>query len=92
MLNVTLAGDHLYGKLLSRDVLDEILNSIESVSEGFPTYLIKPSMLFLFFYVFLASIGSSFRTYVLPYVCGYNNKHQLLIAAKRRPQRRQRLL
>ena len=58
MLNVRLAGDHLYGKLLStwlslvmslmvsfcavlfpRDVLDEILDLIETVSEGFPTYL-----------------------------------------------------
>ena len=58
MLNVRLAGDHLYGKLLftwlslvmsmmvsffvlsffPRDVLDEILNLIESVSKGFPTY------------------------------------------------------
>ena len=56
-LNVRLAGDHLYGKLVftwlsrvlsmmvsfllyffSRDVLDEILNLIESVSEGFPAY------------------------------------------------------
>ena len=53
----TLAGDHLYGKLLfpwlslvmslmvlfvlsffPRDVLDEILDLIESVSDGFPTY------------------------------------------------------
>ena len=59
MLNVRLAGDHLFGKLLftylslvmsimvsfcavlfPRDVLDEILNLIESVSEGFyaPAY------------------------------------------------------
>ena len=57
LLNVRLAGDHLYGKLLftwlslvmydgvffllsffPRDVLDEILNLTESVSEGFPTY------------------------------------------------------
>ena len=57
MLNVRLAGDHLFGKLLftwlslvmsmmvsfcavlfPRDVLDEILNLIESVSEGFPSY------------------------------------------------------
>ena len=56
-LNVRLAGDHLYGKLLftwlslvmsmmvsfcavlfPRGVLDEILNLIESVSEGFPSY------------------------------------------------------
>ena len=55
MLNVRLAGDHVYGKLLftwlslvlflmvsfvlflfPRDVLDEILDLIESVSEGFP--------------------------------------------------------
>ena len=56
MLNVRLAGDHLYGKLLftwlslvissmvsclfvlslfPRDVLDEIWDLIESVSEGF---------------------------------------------------------
>ena len=57
MLNVRLACDHLFGKLLftwlslvmsmmvsfvlsffSRDVLDEILNLIESVSEDFPSY------------------------------------------------------
>ena len=59
MLNVRLAGDHLFGKLLftwlwlslvmsmmvsfvlsffPRDVLDEILNLIESVSECFPSY------------------------------------------------------
>ena len=57
MLNVKLAGNHLYGKLLfnwlllvvsrmmsfcaaffPRDVLGEILNIIESVSEGFLTY------------------------------------------------------
>ena len=57
LLNVRLAGDHLYGKLLftwlslvmsmmvsfvlsffPRGVLDEILNLIESVSEGFPSY------------------------------------------------------
>ena len=57
MLNVRLADDHLYGKLLftwlslvvslmvsfsavpfRRDVLDEILDFIESVSEGFPIY------------------------------------------------------
>ena len=57
MLNVKLASDHLYGKLLftwlslvmsirvsfcvsffPRHVLDEILNLIESVFEGFPTY------------------------------------------------------
>ena len=57
MLNVRLAGDHLYGKLLftwlslvmsmvvsfvlsffPRGVLDEILNLIESVFEGFPSY------------------------------------------------------
>ena len=57
MLNVRLAGDHLYGKYLftwlslmlslmtpffllsffPRDVLDEIWDLIESVSEGFPT-------------------------------------------------------
>ena len=58
-LNVRLAGDYLFGKLLftwmslvvsmmvsfvlsffPRDVLDEILNLIESVSEGFPSYSI----------------------------------------------------
>ena len=57
MLNVRLACDHLFGKLLftwlslvmsmmvsfvlsffPRDVLDEILNLIESVSEEFPSY------------------------------------------------------
>ena len=57
MVNVRLAGDHLYGKLLftllslvvfmmvsfcavffPRDGLDEILDLIDSVSEGFPTY------------------------------------------------------
>ena len=57
LLNVRLAGGHLYGKLLftwlslvisimvsfvlsffQRDVLDEILDLIESVSGGFPTY------------------------------------------------------
>ena len=57
ILNVRLAGDHLYGKLLftwlslvmsmmesfcavlfPRDVLDEIWDLIESVSEGFSTY------------------------------------------------------
>ena len=57
MLNVRLAGDHLYGNCCSpgcrlwclwwclfvlsffpRGVLDEILNLIESVSEGFPSY------------------------------------------------------
>ena len=53
MLNVRLAGGHLYGKLLfgdvydgvflcssffPRDVLDKILDLIESVSEGFPTF------------------------------------------------------
>ena len=60
LLNVRLAGDHLYGKLLftwlslvmsmvlsfravlfsPRDVLDEILDIIESGSEGFPIYSI----------------------------------------------------
>ena len=29
-----------------RDVLDEILNLIESVSEDFPSYSVKPRMLF----------------------------------------------
>ena len=57
LLNVRLAGDHLYRKLVftwlslvvsmvvsfclsffPRGVLDEILNLIESVSEGFPSY------------------------------------------------------
>ena len=60
MLNVRLAGGHLYGKLLftwlslvmsmmvsmmvfffPRGVLVEILNLIESVSEGFPSYFLK---------------------------------------------------
>ena len=63
MLNVRLAGDHLYGKLLftwmslvmsmmvsfvlflfPRGVLDEILNLIESVSEGFPSYFFKKNL------------------------------------------------
>ena len=62
MLNVRLACDHLFGKLLftwlslvmsmmvsfvlsffPRDVLDEILNLIESVSEDFPSYSYKTS-------------------------------------------------
>ena len=43
MLNVRLAGDHLYGchfvlSIFPRDVLDEIWDLIGSVSEGFPTY------------------------------------------------------
>ena len=57
LLNVGLAGDYLYGKLLftclslvmsmmvsfllflfPRDVLDEILDIITSVSEGFPAF------------------------------------------------------
>ena len=48
MLNVRLAGDHLSlvmsfiasfcAVLFPRDVLDEIWDLIESVSEGFPTY------------------------------------------------------
>ena len=52
MLNVKLAGDHLslvmslitFFFLLSffpRDVLDEIWDLIELVSEGFPTYSFK---------------------------------------------------
>ena len=60
-LNVRLACDHLFGKLLftwlslvmsmmvsfvlsffPRDVLDEILNLIESVSEDFPSYSCLP--------------------------------------------------
>ena len=63
MLNVRLAGDHLYGKIAvhlavagdvfygiflcspfsPRDVLNEILDLIESVSEGFPTYFFSLS-------------------------------------------------
>ena len=61
MLNVRLACDHLYGKLLftwlslvmslmvyfvlflfQRDVLDEIWELIESVSEGYSTYFWIP--------------------------------------------------
>ena len=61
LLNVRLAGDHQYGKLLftwcslvmsmmvsfcavffPRGVLDEILNLIGSVSEGFPSYFWLP--------------------------------------------------
>ena len=66
MLNVRLAGDHLFGKLLftwlslvmsmlvsfvlsffPRDVLDEILNLIGSVSEGFPSYFYIKHEIFL---------------------------------------------
>ena len=65
MLNVRLACDHLFGKLLftwlslvmsmmvsfvlsffPRDVLDEILNLIESVSEDFPSYSYSFAYLF----------------------------------------------
>ena len=57
MLNVRLAGVHLYGKLLFTWLSlvmsmmvsfyavffsHEILSLIESVSEGFPTFSIKP--------------------------------------------------
>ena len=64
LLNVRLACDHLFGKLLftwlslvmsmmvsfvlsffPRDVLDEILNLIESVSEDFPSYSCEVSLL-----------------------------------------------
>ena len=46
-----------------QDVLDEIWDLIESVSEGFPTYSqLNRVSYFRFFYVFLASKGSSFRT------------------------------
>ena len=43
MFNVRLAGGHLYGRLLCcpffpLDVLDEIWDLIDSVSEGFLTY------------------------------------------------------
>ena len=64
MLNVGLAGDHLYGKLLftagdvydgvfcivffPRDVLDEIRDLIESVSEGFSFLLFQQSIFFKF--------------------------------------------
>ena len=56
MLNVRLADDYLYGKLLfswlslvmslmvslfPRHILDEIWDLIESVSEGLPTYFSK---------------------------------------------------
>ena len=60
MLNVRLAGDHLYGKSLftwlslvmsmmvsfvlsffPRGVLNEILNLVDSVSEGFPSYVCR---------------------------------------------------
>ena len=57
MLNVRLAGDYLYGKLLftwpslvmslmtsfCAVLLDEILDLIESVSEGFPSYSLELS-------------------------------------------------
>ena len=65
MLNVRLAGDHLYGKLLftwvsllmslmvsfcavffSRDVLDEIWDLIQLVSQSFHTYSHSWDMLF----------------------------------------------
>ena len=41
-----------------RDVLDEILNLIESVSEDFPSYSFKtrPSIFFFFFFFFNGSI------------------------------------
>ena len=64
MLNVRLAGDHLYGKelftwlslvillwclfvlsLFRRDVLGEIWDLTESISEGFPTYFITDGYL-----------------------------------------------
>ena len=73
MLNVRLAGDHLFGKLLftwlslvmsmmvsfvlsffPRDVLDEILNLIGSVSEGFSSYSWSPNRYVLYkIYFFL---------------------------------------
>ena len=65
-LNVRLACDHLFGKLLftwlslvmsmmvsfvlsffPRDVLDEILNLIESVSEDFPSYFYSANSCFI---------------------------------------------
>ena len=68
MLNVRLACDHLFGKLLftwlslvmsmmvsfvlsffPRDVLDEILNLIESVSEDFPSYFNRKSLQTIYF-------------------------------------------
>ena len=39
-----------------RDVLDEILNLIESVSEDFPSYSLKPSLLLFFFFFFLVVV------------------------------------
>ena len=72
MLNVRLACDHLFGKLLftwlslvmsmmvsfvlsffPRDVLDEILNLIESVSEDFPSYSYTNVSFFVRFQRFL---------------------------------------
>ena len=68
LLNVRLACDHLFGKLLftwlslvmsmmvsfvlsffPRDVLDEILNLIESVSEDFPSYSHDSSIFLMLF-------------------------------------------
>ena len=51
-----------------RDVLDEILNLIESVSEDFPSYSYKYCM----FYVlceFLVFVTLIFSSYVLNWVC-----------------------
>ena len=36
--------------LFPRDVLDEILNLIESVSEGFPSYSLKAVLIYIFAY------------------------------------------
>ena len=68
MLNVRLAGDHLYGKYVCGsaffvlsffplDVLDEILNLIESVSEGFPSYFYINIYVYALFLLYLSIQG-----------------------------------
>ena len=61
MLNVRLAGGHLYGiavHLAVSGVLDEIWDLIESVSEGFPTYSFRlAALLFWFFGDFRCSVS-----------------------------------
>ena len=62
MLNIRLAGDHLYWEialmvsfcavLFPRDVLAEILNLTESVSGGFPTYSVACNVANLAFWNF----------------------------------------
>ena len=58
-----------------RDVLDEILNLIESVSEDFPSYSLKPSLLLFFFFFFwllffMYSLPlASQEAYILEIIC-----------------------